>query len=91
LPVYAVRIADVNGDHLPDLIIATVSHSPPFRFKVVVLLGDGRGGFKSAPGSPFAVGPGAYELAVGDVNEDGTLDIVASSFEGDAVTVLLGQ
>ena len=58
--------------------------------RVAVLLGDGRG-FVSAPGSPFPVGRGAYYLAVGDVNEDGRLDIAAASFEGDAVTLLFGR
>jgi hypothetical protein len=32
-----------------------------------------------------------YRLTVGDINEDGKLDIAASSFEGNAVTLLLGQ
>ncbi len=36
-------------------------------------------------------GPGAYHLTTGDVNRDGKLDVAASSFEGKAVTVLLGR
>lgn len=91
MPAYAVLAADVNRDHIPDLIVATVSPTPPFESKIVVLVGDGRGGFTSAPGSPFPAEPGAYNLAVGDVNEDGMLDIAASSFEGNAVTLLLGR
>jgi hypothetical protein len=43
-----------------------------------------------APGSPFPAGLGAYNLAVGDLNADGRIAVVSSSFEGDAVTVLLG-
>jgi hypothetical protein len=30
-------------------------------------------------------------VAVGDVNEDGKLDVAASSFEGESVTLLLGR
>jgi hypothetical protein len=41
--------------------------------------------------STFRAGPGAYDVAVGDLNGDGSTDVVASSFESDAVTVLLGR
>jgi hypothetical protein len=57
---------------------------------VTILLG-GKEGVTSAPGSPFRAGPGAYSIALGDVNGDGKLDIVASSFEGNAVALLLGR
>jgi len=80
---FAVVVADVNGDKRNDLVAATVN-------SVTVLLGDSRG-FVPAPGSPFSAGPGAYNVAVGDLNEDGKLDVVASSFEGNAVTILLGR
>jgi hypothetical protein len=91
LPAYSAAVSDVNGDAKADLVIATVnSVSTPFNSKLVVLLSDG-GGFRQAPGSPFAAGPGAYNVALADVNSDGKQDIAASSFEGDAVTLLLGQ
>ena len=80
---FAVVVADVNKDKKNDLIAATVN-------SITVLLGDGRG-FVPAPGSPFSAGPGAYNVTVGDLNEDGKLDVAASSFEGNAVTVLLGR
>jgi len=80
---WAVAVADVNRDKSNDLVVATVD-------SVTVLL-NGKSGFAPAPGSPFRAGPGAYYLALGDVNKDGKLDIAASSFEGNAVTVLLGR
>jgi hypothetical protein len=58
---------------------------------VRVLLGDGRGGFTPAPDSPFPVGKGAWQLAVGDLNGDGRPDVVASNLESDSVTVLLAR
>ena len=85
-----VVVGDFNRDRKADLVAPTVDHVAPYRSGVVVLLGDGHG-FTPAPGSPFAAGPGAYNVAVGDVNEDGKVDIAASSFEGDGVTILLGR
>jgi hypothetical protein len=90
--IFAVGVADVNHDGRPDLVLPTVhNQAKPYRSEIVVLLGAGNGRFEPAPGSPFAAGAGAYNAAIGDVNEDGKPDIAASSFEADAVTVLLGK
>ena len=83
-------VADLNRDRHADLVAATVDHTKPFRSRVVLLLGDGQS-FTLAPGLPFPVGLGAYNVAVGDVNEDGKPDVATSSFEGDGVTILLGR
>ena len=56
-----------------------------------VMLGDGRGGFQPAPGSPFATGKGTWQLAFGDVNGDGKPDVATSNLETSNVTVLLAQ
>lgn len=82
-PPFALAVADVNQDHQNDLVAATVD-------SVTILLG-GNDKFTPAPGSPFRAGPGSYHLTLGDINKDGKLDIAASSFEGKAVTVLLGR
>ena len=71
---HGIGIADLNGDGKLDLV--TVNNSDN---DVSVAFGDGRGGFARAPGSPFAVGPSPYPLALGDVNSDGRLDIVATA------------
>lgn len=80
---FAIAVADVNRDRRNDIVVATVD-------SVTVWLGSGEG-FIPSPGSPFRAGPGAYHLTLGDVNKDGKLDVAASSFEGNAVTVLLGR
>lgn len=58
---------------------------------MVVLLGDGRGGFKPAEGSPIKVGSSVRKVALGDVNRDGKLDAVAAEHDTYFVTVLLGD
>jgi hypothetical protein len=82
-PLFNLYLLDVNGDKRLDVIIPTVNH-------VTVLLA-GSDGFSVAPGSPYAAGPGAYYLGAGDVNADGSVDLVASSFEGTRLTLLLGR
>lgn len=80
---YAIAVADVNHDQRNDLVAATVD-------SVIILL-NSNGTFTPVPGSRLRAGPGSYHLALGDVNKDGKLDIAASSFEGKAVTLLLGR
>ncbi len=77
-----VHIMDATRDGRNDILAATVD-------AVRVYVGTGTV-FVQMPGSPYRAGPGAYHLAAGDINEDGRLDIVASSFEGNSLTILLG-
>ena len=65
---------------------------------VGLLLGDGHGGFRQAPGSPFPAGGNAFAFALDDVNRDGNLDVLVIPYERDlqdrsklGVTVLLGD
>ena len=90
LETWAVEVADIDRDGSADLVAAMVNGTAPHESRVAVLRG-GTDRFVPAAGSPFPAGRGAYRLTVGDVNEDGKLDVVASSFEGDAVAVLLGR
>jgi len=82
-PWFAV-ISDINGDRKPDVVVTHHEMN-----QLTVLLGDGRGGFVEATGSPFDFGGKAFHTAVADVNRDGKMDVVAAG--GDSVRVMLGD
>jgi hypothetical protein len=76
-------VGDMNNDKKPDLVVGCAKD------QTAVLLGDGKGGFEPAPGSPLKHGGG--ELALGDVNGDGMLDLALTEHGSYAVTVLAGD
>ena len=84
---HSVVLADVDADDHLDLITTNADHDD-----VSVLLGDGRGGFRPAGGSPFAAGRHPYEgMVVRDLDGDGDVDIAVPNLHGDAVSVLHGD
>jgi VCBS repeat protein len=82
-PWFAV-ISDINSDRKPDIVVTHHEMN-----QLTVLLGDGRGGFVEATGSPFDFGGKAFHTAVTDVNRDGKMDVVAAG--GDSVRIMLGD
>lgn len=82
----SVEIADLNGDGKPDIIVANEQSD-----NVSILLGDGRGGFTQAKGSPFIAGHFPNDIAIGDFNRDGKLDLAFANHEEKHLTVLLGN
>jgi len=87
---YRPVISDLNNDGKLDLLFG-LSASPGGNGKVIILLGDGTGGFAQSPSSPLtANGSSVSSILVGDFNEDGKRDLVlASSLTG--VDIFIGN
>ena len=82
----SIVAADFNADGEVDLAVAREQTSD-----VVVLLGNGTGGFQSTPLGPFSVGSGRNFAAVGDFNGDGFPDLAVISIGTYNVTILLNK
>jgi hypothetical protein len=83
---HGLNLSDLNSDGNLDITTSNQDdHS------VSVLLGNGRGSFTPAAGSPFQVGGDPYPHAVGDVNKDGNLDVATPNVGRNNVGVLLGN
>jgi FG-GAP-like repeat/FG-GAP repeat len=83
-----IAVADMNHDGNLDLVIA--NHQSPF---IRILLGDGKGGFSLAPGSPVDVhsNPHPHGVAVGAFGPDHNLDVVTDSWENNQIELLHGD
>jgi VCBS repeat-containing protein len=96
----AVTIADLNGDGIPDIIVADYGlasvggdygTTPARDYGVSILFGNGDGTFK-APVT-YLTGPNPMSVAVADVNGDGLPDIITGNPEGEggSISILLNQ
>jgi hypothetical protein len=81
-----IAIADVNHDGKPDLLVANIEDGT-----LSVLLGDGKGHFTPAPGSPFPCNPNPNDIVVVDMNGDGNPDLVIANHQTPYITILLGD
>ena len=82
-PARAIRVADLEGNGIPDVIILGTN-------TVSIYRGDGRGGLLPHPFFTISAGLDPTGLTVADVNGDGHPDLLIGNEYGD-VLVLAGQ
>jgi hypothetical protein len=76
-----VSIADLNGDGVPDLVVASA-----FNQGIMVLLGNGNGTFADPVFySTSSFGAAPYDIAIADFNQDGIPDIATVIYQGGIV------
>ncbi|MFG0316690.1 MAG: FG-GAP repeat domain-containing protein [Planctomycetota bacterium JB042] len=78
----ALALHDVDGDGVLDAVVGGDA--------VDVLLGDGEGGFRRAPGAPLEGPVAAIDFAFGDLDGDGRTDLVVAEHHEPRFFVWLG-
>lgn len=82
----SVEIVDFNIDGKLDIVVANEQSN-----NVTILLGDGKGDFREAKGSPFNAGHSLNDIAIGDFNGDDKPDLAFANHEQKSLTVFLGD
>jgi len=86
----SIAIGDMNSDGKPDIVLASVSVVGDGNF-VSVFLGSGNGSFAAHTDSAFSGDLTLFGVAIGDVNGDGKVDVVAGNINTNMASVLLGN
>ena len=83
---YEVVIADINNDQSPDFLFTSANGNA-----VGVFVGNGKGAFTAANGSPFAVGTFPAFMTVNDFNGDGKPDLLTANQSASSLSILAGN
>jgi FG-GAP-like repeat/Bacterial Ig-like domain (group 3) len=83
---YAITTSDFNGDGKLDVAVTNNDTE-----NVTILLGDGNGRLTPAPGSPVAADQLPQSVVVADFNGDGIADLAVGNFNGNNISILLGN
>ncbi|HET6350196.1 MAG TPA: FG-GAP-like repeat-containing protein, partial [Candidatus Krumholzibacteria bacterium] len=82
---YTIAIADANNDGIPDIFCGTFDSTP----YMIVLLGDGDGGFTAQP--QVNEGGKPWQTVVGDFNNDGNVDVASCNSNVNNIGILFGN
>ena len=82
---YTIAIADANNDGQQDIFCGTFG-TPAY---MIVLLGDGNGGFTAQ--TPVLQGGRPWQTVVGDFNKDGNVDVASCNSNTNNIGVLFGN
>jgi large repetitive protein len=80
----AVQLADLNGDGIPDLVVANAGGN-----NVLVYLGLGNGQF--GPAESFFAGTDPVSITVADLTGDKIPDLIVANQGSNDISILLGQ
>jgi len=82
----SIEVSDLNKDGFPDIIVANSTDS-----SVAILLGNSKGEFTEATGSPFFANRYPNDIVIADFNKDGNTDLAIANTEVSFLTLLLGN
>jgi len=81
---YTIAIADANNDGIPDIYCGTFTSA-----RMIVLLGDGDGGFTALPS--VAEGGRPWQTVVGDFDNDGNVDVASCNWNTSKMGIFFGD
>jgi VCBS repeat protein/Big-like domain-containing protein/flagellar hook capping protein FlgD len=82
---YTIAIADANNDGIPDIFCGTFTGT----YQMIVLLGDGNGGFTVHANANEGGSP--WQTVVGDFNKDGIVDVASCNSNTNNIGIFFGN